>query len=623
MITATLTRPTTITPTIFCDRKVYFVERIDISPLYPPKPRTITLAPIPRRHRAKEQARKLVDSSEKKSRKTDSAEQGSDPPRHSEASSGLSGVPETNSPDSPDASELSFRSQPSSQDQTSQSEYQQRWSPTTSEEGRFNASKSSLANKVITATIESQAGGCLRGDSIPIKVFINHTKPVKSVYGVIATLYRQARVDMHPSIPLGPTEKGKGSKFEDYYPRSVTGLGGLSLTGAGSSHIFRKDLSQVMAPLYINPQTLTADINTKVRVPDEAFPTISTVPGAMISFKYYVEVILDIQGRLSNSDRSLTNLSGHGALPGHAIDLDGSDMERSAFTPFGSTVIDTSSIRRDKSVVTSTFEVIIGTRDSERRRGKRKLMETIAEPEQQAQQEQQDQQNAQSVDPNGNWYDPNAYYDYSWYDQQYWDWYYGYHSNHVQQNAGAQDPAYAQPPPVPIPQMPDESQMTEKQRMQQAEQRLLPSQPPGLANGEGDAEVGASAPYIPGESDALGSAPNYEAATSNASTPVPGPSSSVLDHSRQMSMVPEYEPPEAGSSTMPASTGDDKQEMQRQQLQNSASAPPADNEDAESSMPNEATAPSLPDVDERPPNNNEHDSHADAVASTDLPQYER
>ena len=89
---------------------------------------------------------------------------------------------------------------------------------------------------------------------------------------------------MRPSIPLGPIEKGKEGKYEDYYPRSYTGLGGLSLSGAGSNHVFRKDLYQSMSPLFIDPQTFTAEIHAKVRVPDEAFPTIATVPGSMISF---------------------------------------------------------------------------------------------------------------------------------------------------------------------------------------------------------------------------------------------------------------------------------------------------------------------------------------------------
>jgi hypothetical protein len=622
MITATLTRPNAISPPIFCDRKVYFVERIDISPLYPPKPRTITLAPMTRRSRAKHQARKLVDSSDKRSRKTDSAEQGSEPPRQSEGSSALSSH-DTPSPDSPDPSEMSFDSRLSSR-QGSQADSQPRVPLSTSEDDKVNASQSSLVNKVITATIESQAGGCLRGDSIPVKVVIQHTKPVKSVYGVIVTLYRQARVDMHPSIPLGPTEKGKGDKYEDYYPKSMTGLGGLSLTGAGSSHIFRKDLSQIMSPLYINPQTLTQEINTKVRVPDEAFPTISTVPGGMISFKYYVEVIVDIQGRLAAQDRSLSNLSGHAAFPGNTFDLESSDRERTAFTPFGSTIVDTAPIRRDQSVVTSTFEVIIGTRDSERRKGKRKLMEAVVEQDQQPQSEQQQQQHVPAPEQGGDWYDHNAYYDYSWYDQQYWDWYSRHHTNHVQQDAGAQDQSYIQPPPIPLPRIPDESQMTEKERIHQAEQRLLPSQPPGMENGSDAVEAGPTAPYLPGESDAPESAPTYQVATSSYSTPMLGPPTPVYDRPRQMSVVPEYEPPEAGDSTVPATAGDDKQEMQRQQLQNSASAPPGDDNDAGPSGPgeHEASAPSLTEVGE-PLTNNVHDSHADAEASTDLPQYER
>ena len=101
---------------------------------------------------------------------------------------------------------------------------------------------------------------------------------MKSLHGVIITLYRQARVDLHPAIPIGPTEKGKEGKYEDYYPRSVTGLGGLSLSGAGSSHVFRKDLSQTVLPLIVDPNTLTADVTGKVGVPEEAFPTIATVP---------------------------------------------------------------------------------------------------------------------------------------------------------------------------------------------------------------------------------------------------------------------------------------------------------------------------------------------------------
>ena len=215
MITATVTRPTTISPTISCDRKIYFVERIDISPLYPPKSRTITLEPVSRRKVAKDHARKLVDPADRKSSKTESASR-SDPQRDSN-STAPSTRTESEPPMSPSPSDMSFESAVSgchAQSQMSSS------SQSTSTNTRPNGSKGSLGGKNITTEVESCVGGCLRGDSIPVKVSVNHVKHIKSMNGVIVTLYRQARVDMHPAIPLGPTEKSKNPKYEDYYHRS-------------------------------------------------------------------------------------------------------------------------------------------------------------------------------------------------------------------------------------------------------------------------------------------------------------------------------------------------------------------------------------------------------------------
>ena len=71
-------------------------------------------------------------------------------------------------------------------------------------------------------------------------------------------------------------------KHEEYYPKSKTGLGGLSLSSAGSSSIFRKDLAQTFAPILIDPYTLSAVIHASVESPADAFPTISGVAtGAM------------------------------------------------------------------------------------------------------------------------------------------------------------------------------------------------------------------------------------------------------------------------------------------------------------------------------------------------------
>ncbi|KAG9824605.1 hypothetical protein KCU63_g16504, partial [Aureobasidium melanogenum] len=154
MLTATLTRPTTIAPVITHDQKIYLVERVDIAPLLAPKPRTITLEPVSR----KIKANKASVSLSSRTPNTPSHEQ---------------------RPPTPSLSEFSLDS-------------------------RVSSSPSDTPHKLITATVELLKGACLRGDSFPVRISINHTKHIKSINGIIITLYRQARVDMHPALPLGP-----------------------------------------------------------------------------------------------------------------------------------------------------------------------------------------------------------------------------------------------------------------------------------------------------------------------------------------------------------------------------------------------------------------------------------
>jgi hypothetical protein len=476
MITATVTRPTTISPTITCDRKIYFVERIDISPLYPPKSRTITLEPVSRRKVAKEHARKLVDPADRKSRKTDSASR-SDPQRNSNSTAPSTGT-DSEPPMSPSPSNMSYESAVSGSNAQSQVDSSSQ-SQSTSTDTRPNDSRGSVAVKNITTEVESCVGGCLRGDSIPVKVSVNHVKHIKSMNGVIVTLFRQARVDMHPAIPLGPTEKSKNPKYEDYYPRSKTGLGGLSLSGAGSSHMFRKDLSQTVQPLIVDPGSLLSEVTVKVRVPEDAFPTISTVPGAMISFKYYVEVVVDIQGRLGAQERAMAGLTGMTSMT-----MSGGDdleNERGGMTASGAYMVDTAPVRRDKGVVSATFEVVIGTRDSERRKGKQKEEETPVIPEEPpvvapSQREETTNVGAEQHYPSHP--SEDDYWGYNYYDwthgdpngYDHWD----YHGN-----------GWEAPPQIPMPHLPDDSQLSEKERARRAEERLLPSQPPGMDTYQG------------------------------------------------------------------------------------------------------------------------------------------
>lgn len=619
MVTATLTRPTTISPTMACDRKVYFVERIDIAPLYPPKPRTITLEPISRRSRAKHQAKKLVDSAERRSRKTDSASQSD--AQHDAQSVAPSTQADSDPPMSPSPSEESFESAIDGSQRASQPDSSS-MSPRTSSNMKANHSKTSLTPRTITTEIESCVGGCLRGDHIPIKVSVNHTKHIKSMNGVIVTLYRSARVDMHPAIPLGPTEKGTKPKYEDYYPKSMTGLGGLSLSGAGSSHIFRKDLSQSVQPLIVHPGTLNAEVTVKVRVPEDAFPTISTVPGAMISFKYYVEVVVDIQGKVDTRERALSNLGGLASTTMSGADE--YDGARNGVAPFGSHIMDTAPIRRDKGVVACSFEVIIGTRDSDRRKGKRKM--EFQQPLEETSQEQDLDLERQTTQAHTS-SEPATVIptDEPWqYSQQ--DWAQGYPEgyDHLDYHEAAYDPQAE----VPMPQLEDESQLPEKERMRRAEERLLPSQPPDAEGDAGESLHAATAPFIPDEYSGAAATPTPGYERPLVSVTAPSADEVHLHHNDFSAPAPGYFPATPGpSTTTSAPPGDDKQELQRQQLQAEASAPPEIDTAAGPSNTHVAQVPAVSDSTENhataPPADDMHDSHAEATSSTDLPRYER
>ncbi|KAJ4370490.1 ph-response sensor protein [Neocucurbitaria cava] len=516
MLTSTMTRPTTISPTTSCDTKVYLIDTIDIAPIPDPKPRIVSLEPISRRARAKSSRKRQV---------TTAIDGGPRTPNGSEAppigsTSDANAPPEENEyPRSPSPSDVSFESQMSSGN-ASGTEYGVR-SVNTATEGFYsqNASRAVLKEKTITATIDVSKGGFLRGDQIPIKITVKHTKHVRSLKGIIITLYRQARVDMHPALPVVPNSKGDKTKSEEYYPKSRTGLGGLSLSSAGSSHLFRKDLCQSFAPLFVDPRTLTAEIKCAVRVPDEAFPTISNVPGAMISFKYYVEVVVDIQGKLTGLDRMVANAglvnvpTATGGGSGTARD----DPTNTMFSTWGGNFVDTDQIRREKGVVSSLFEVVIGTKDSERNGKRKQTQEPLPSGQNGVHEVPLDGSNnpdaTNSYDQDYYGYDENGqYYDYS-YDPAYYDI-----PGYEQHPGGAETSSH-----IPSASPEAEQEISEKERMRRAEARLLPSQPPyaaGPASPLGTTQHGipASAPIL-SDDEASNTDTSYIAPTAAAVTP--------------------------------------------------------------------------------------------------------
>ncbi|EUC33207.1 hypothetical protein COCCADRAFT_36965 [Bipolaris zeicola 26-R-13] len=640
MLNATLTRPTTISPTASCDTKVYLTDTIDIAPVPQLKPRVISLEPISRRTRNKPSRKRPAEGG------VPQTPDGRNPPPAGSVLDRSTTADETEGARSPSPSDVSYGSQRSSGN-ASGTEYGVRSINTVTDGSPSQAgSRTNPKGKTITATIDVLKGGFLRGDQIPIKVTVNHTKHIRSLKGIIITLYRLAQVDMHPALPVVANSKGDKTKSEDYYPKSRTGLGGLSLSSAGSSHTFRKDLCQSFAPLFVDPRTLTAEIKCSVRVPDEAFPTISNVPGAMISFKYYVEVVVDIQGKLTGLDRMVAN-AGLVNVPSTAggSATAGDDASGSMFSTWGGVFVDTDQIRREKGIVSALFEVIIGTKDSDRN-GKRKQTQNYSGHKD----AYNDYHHEGYVDPNDEQgYDPyyyghdenGQYYDYG-YDQAY-DSVPGYE----QHGAGAST-AFSVPRSVPE----EEHGISEKERLRRAEERLLPSQPPDAAGpswplvGEQQG-IPASAPVLPEEDDPH---PSYVASSSSSTPAHPPPpfratsspamsshlptapslqrratnlgddgtrtsatgSSHTLrlehqapsangnadDPSKPLPPLPPQPPIEGHSSApqyMPSSSShleptDDKQELQRRRLEMERSAPPTDHDD-EGGPSNGASAP--------------------------------
>ncbi|KAK4986043.1 ph-response sensor protein [Elasticomyces elasticus] len=613
LITSTMTRPTTISPVSTCDRKIHFVERIDISCLRPPKSRSITLEAISKRSRARHHARKLVPASDVAGKKSETST--IDPRTAHRASAAPSMVAGQDLPESPAPSESSFDSGEGSSRLASTSDSGPH-STHTSDSGNGSAGKDLHDQKTITATVELLRGGCLRGDSIPVKVVVNHTKHVKSLNGVIVTFFRLARVDMHPDLPVGPMDDKSRQKREDYYPKSMTGLGGLSLSGAGSSHTFRKDLSQTFMPLLVDPQSLTAEVNAKILVPEEAFPTIASVPGAMISFKYHVEVVLDIQGKLAGQDRNLPQMTY--TTPPVAL-ADGSsgsgwmdDLNRPSYGNYGSNIVDTAPVRRDKSVVTCNFEITVGTQDSDRRRGKQKV-----------------QSAQESTESDAPWTGPvrdastsrnHAYESHglSYEGRQYQDTAPAVdHQHRLVTEPGQAPPSFQMtlPPRFPIPDIVAEEQaLPEKERLRRAEARLLPSQPPP-SDGQNDSAHDFT-PSAPPESAATVSANGYAQSEPPTS-----------ENRGASSAVPQYYPPSPSYETLGGTQDEDKQELHRRRLQVEASAPELD-PDAQPGGPDHdgPTAPTLSDGDEDEGEGRDgsvHDSHASMRYAGGLPAYAR
>ncbi|KAI4105023.1 MAG: hypothetical protein LQ339_003640 [Xanthoria mediterranea] len=593
MLSSTLTRPTTLSPTSKCERTITVKETIDVARLPQQSSQIIPLEYVQRKSR---RAKTPIVNQNSGFSALVRAQQ-------TQASLTLSSALSEASderPHSPSASDVSTASSGKIDAERGSTPLNRRIS-LNGDGHSMTSSDEFILNPTIT--VKMLQSGCLPGDVISVKVSINQGQHFRNPRGIILTLYRECHIDLHPAIPLGSRQDGKKQRYEDYYPRSRTGLGGLSLSSAGSSRVFRQDINQKTTALYVDTQTLAADVKASLPVPEGVFPTISSVPGAMIDFKYYLETIIDLRGKSAIQERILPRLSmvnpvtSFGPVESRFGPEEGYNTQPQ-LNP-GLSFFETSQIRRDKGVVTHVSEIVVGTMDSHRSRLKVNRPETHVRPSRRL---CRGRSSVTVSDAHDGWYESGRVHPYAEHTDQSFD---GYPENsHTIDFAPAHD---ISPPEV-------EDQMDEKTRLRRAEELLLPSSPLQESGGESSwREHGARQPTapVPFDEDEL---PEFDP---------PGPSAPAYDR-RVMTFAQD-----AGASTSQSSDGvgeqddgshepmEDKQELERRRLQAQTSSPDG------ARMTNEvvdaadmdATAPVL---DEDPAGAHQRQQHGDEH----LPRYQ-
>ena len=292
----------------------------------------------------------------------------------------------------------------------------------------------SIPVPTIKAILEVPQRGYLRGELIPIKLSINHLRKIQDFNGIIITFVRVCRLDNGPD---------------------------------GVVESFRKDLQQLILPLYVDPVTFQSEINSSLRVPADAFPTILGCP--LVSFQYFVEVLINLSGKSIALDsdvdaRAKANPQAtKSSLDKFKFNFDSTQTERSTY-------INTDSYKRLKKFLQLTTEIYIGTH------------RLSTQEEQAPQAEEVASRRSSSMASNSN--SSPAVFSTS-----------SPHSPVEHQYAGAINsipesvavsnftPPYENVVPLYVPpefvsHLQNQSELSEKERMRQHESSLLPSAPP-------------------------------------------------------------------------------------------------------------------------------------------------
>lgn len=295
-------------------------------------------------------------------------------------------------------------------------------------------------NNHILVSLEIPQRGYLRGELLPIQLTINHIKMIHDLNGVIITLVRVCRIGSESD--LGPD-------------------------------IFRKDLQQLILPMYIDPLTFELQVRASLRVPADAFPTISGCP--LVSFSYFVEVLINLLGKLIAIESRATGPNLDFGIPSMPP-LNTALTELKARHEF----INTDRLKRLRKFLQLSTEVVIGTH--------RLGLPVVT-----------NSQALVAASPNNEAYlaAPAAVYP-----------------------AEADSPGYIERPsysqtesprndPVPLMEMPELQHLSEKERVRAYETSLMPSAPPDLEALDRGSGAGASASNASIDPHGFGAAGNF------------------------------------------------------------------------------------------------------------------
>ena len=224
---------------------------------------------------------------------------------------------------------------------------------------------------------------------------------------------------------------------------------------------------------------------------------------------------------------------------------------------WGGSLIDTDRLRREKGVISVAFELIVGSVDSKRQRGRAEPRHTTPPHAQQV--AEPDVPEAHPAEEESAWETGFADEGYEVQDPSH-----EYSSRAA--DVSEHYPYYSSPEPavpfyIPPPEVPDEAGLTEKDRIRQAEQRLLPSQPTDAPDASGPSQPfpeGANI-YDADDQAHAGQSQALDDPSGGQQEPPEEPSAPTLDDL-------------AGPAGEPSTI--DKQELERQRLLAEASAPP-------------------------------------------------